>query len=75
MENVTTTELRNTIALKDLPEEALQWLLDHSKYEEFEDGTVIGKYGDPAEWMWFILEGSADFYMNINGRLVYYFTF
>jgi signal transduction histidine kinase len=63
------------LALADLPDEHLQWILDHSEYLEYEDGDLIGKYGEPAEVMWFSLEGKVSFYMNVNGRQVYYFTF
>ncbi|HLO38713.1 MAG TPA: ATP-binding protein, partial [Lacibacter sp.] len=35
----------------------------------------IAKYGQPAEVMWISLQGSVAFYMYINGRQVYYFTF
>lgn len=72
---VTFEELREIHALSELPDEHLQWLLDHSVYQEFEDGALIGKYGEAAENMWFLLEGKVTFYMNVNGRLVYYFTF
>jgi len=75
METITIEELRVVTALKDMPDELLQWILEHSEYQEYEDGSIIGKFGEPAEWMWFMLEGKVEFYMNINGRLVYYFTF
>ncbi len=75
MEKVTTGDLKRVIALSDLPEEHLQWILDRSEYHEFEDGELVAKFGDPADVMWFSLEGKVSFYMNINGRQVYYFTF
>ena len=75
MNSVTTAELKNVLALNDLPEEHLQWILDHSEYEEYEDGAVLMTFGAPVTKMLFILEGSIAFYMDVNGRQVYYFTF
>ena len=75
MSSVTTEELKAVIALRDLPGELLQWILDHSEYYEFEDSVQIRKLGDPANEMYFILDGSIDFYMDVNGRQVYYFNF
>jgi len=73
--NVTIDELRSVPALSDLPDEHLQWILDRSDYKEYQDGECMFKTGDPIDVMWMVLEGSAAFYMDINGRLVYYITF
>lgn len=75
MQPVTIEDLRKVVALSDLPDEHLQWLLERSEYREYADGDIIGKYGEQAEVMWFSLEGKVVFYMYINGRQVYYFTF
>ena len=75
MSAVTIEELKTVIALRDLPEELLQWILDHTEYHEYEDGVLIRKLGDPANEMYFILEGNISFYMDVNGRQVYYNTF
>jgi signal transduction histidine kinase len=75
MHPVKIDDLKNVLALCDLPDEHLQWILDHSEYKEYADGDLIAKYGEPAEWMWAALSGKVVFYMYINGRQVYYFTF
>ena len=75
MQPVKIEDLRNIIALSDLPDEHLQWILDHSEYQEYADGDIIAQYGQPAEIMWFSLAGKVAFYMYINGRQIYYFTF
>src|SRR3954470_11702930 len=72
---VKIEDLKSVVALRDLPDEHLQWILDHSEYREYADGDLIAKYGEPAEIMWICLEGKVTFYMYINGRQVYYFTF
>src|SRR5688572_12783939 len=72
---ITPADLKHIVALSDLPDEHLQWLIDNSEYFEFADGDIIAKYGDTAENMWIALEGQVAFYMYVNGRQVYYFTF
>ena len=74
-QSVAFEELKNIIALQNLPDEHLKWILSHSTYEEHEDGDIIYKTGEPIDAMSFILEGKMNFYMNVNGRLVYYFSF
>jgi signal transduction histidine kinase len=75
MLTIAIDELKKVIALNGLPEEHLQWILDHSEPLEYEEGDVVAKTGDPAEWMFFIVEGKIDYYMNVKGKLVYYLTF
>ncbi len=74
-QSVSIEELKKIIALRDLPDEHLEWILAHSVYEEHEDGEIIYKTGEPIDTMSFLLEGKSYFYMNVNGRLVYYFSF
>src|SRR6476660_5340840 len=75
MNSVTINELKTVIALGDLPDEHLQWILDHSVYKEYEDGAQIKKTGEEADVMVIILEGGISFYMDVHGRLVYYYHF
>jgi CRP-like cAMP-binding protein len=75
MSIVAIEDLKKVIALSDLPDEHLQWILDHSDIHELEDGAPIAKFGEPAELMWFAIEGKVTFYMDINGHQVHYFTF
>jgi signal transduction histidine kinase len=72
---VTIKELKNVIALRDLPDEQLEWILAHSEYQETEDGVLLYKTGDPIDNMLLMLEGKIDYYMNVKGKLVYYFSF
>jgi signal transduction histidine kinase len=75
MQSVKVDDLKSVIALSELPDEHLQWLIDHSEYREYADGELIAKFGEPAEIMWISLVGKVAFYMYLNGRQVYYFTF
>src|SRR5689334_16309954 len=71
----TIEELKTVIALKDLPDEHLQWILDHTEVWEYEDGAVLFRTGDPVDTMWILLGGSVSFYLDVNGKLVHYFMF
>ena len=75
MQTESTEKLRHIIALSDLPDEHLQWLAERLEYAEYEDGAQIVKKGDPADFMWFIIDGRFDFYMDVNGQQVYYYNF
>jgi signal transduction histidine kinase len=75
MESISFDELKNVVALSDLPDEHLQWILDHSEYHEYDDGTQIRKTGEAADEMIFILEGGISFYLDVHGRLIYYYNF
>ncbi|MBK8552768.1 MAG: GHKL domain-containing protein [Ignavibacteria bacterium] len=72
---VNIEDLKKVIALSELPDEHLQWIVDRCEYEEIADGGLVAKFGDPADKMWIALEGKISFYMNVNGRQVFYFTF
>lgn len=75
MKSVSTGELKNVVAFSDLPDDHLQWILDHSEYHEYGDGTQIKKTGDDADVMMIVLEGKISFYLDYHGRLVYYFYY
>ncbi len=74
-QGVTIDELKKVIALGDLPDAHLQWILDHTEYRIYADGELIAQYGETAEVMWILLSGKVVFYMYVKGRQVYYFTF
>ena len=74
MQSITPPDLKHAIALQGLPEEHLQWIIDHCEYREYADGEIIAKYGEEAQIMWIALVGKVAFYMYLNGRQVYYFT-
>ena len=75
MQNDTIEQLRRIITLSDLPDAHLQWLAERMEYAEYEDGVLIVNKGEPADWMWFVLEGKVDFYMDVHGQQVYYYNF
>jgi signal transduction histidine kinase len=75
MSPVTLEELRTVYVLQDLPDEHLQWLLDHSRYYEMEDGECLMKTGEPIDEMMLIVEGKLSFFMDVHGSLIHYYTF
>lgn len=74
-ENISIVDLKKVIGLNELPDEHLQWILDHSEYCEYEDGALINKKGDPMDVMWIILEGKINYYLDVNGTQVHFYTF
>lgn len=75
MNTPSIDDLRKVIALRGLPDEHLQWILDRATYEEFEDGALLSKTGDTIDFLWLIAEGRGRFYLDVNGKQVFYFTF
>ena len=75
MKPATIDELRKVIALQDQSDENLQWIIDHSELVEYADGYMIRKVGDPIDELWMMMEGKIAFYMDVNGRQVFYFNF
>ena len=73
-QSVSIKDLRNNVALQNLPDEHLQWILDRSEYIEYNDGETLMTTGHPIDHMYCFIEGKMNFYMNVNGRLVYYHT-
>ncbi|GAA4412008.1 ATP-binding protein [Nibrella viscosa] len=49
--------LRQFPAFAAVPDEQLQWVIDHSEEQTFADNAVIRMPGDPADHMLLILEG------------------
>jgi signal-transduction protein with cAMP-binding, CBS, and nucleotidyltransferase domain len=74
-QNLTIQDLKYVVGLSNLPDDHLQWILDHAEYSECRDGDLIAKTGEPVDRLWIILEGTFEFYMNFNGKLVHYYTF
>ena len=57
MSNVTREELRTVAVFHDLPDEQLDWFLEHSTEIRLQPGEVYVRAGDPADRMAVVLEG------------------
>lgn len=68
-------DLKKVIALKGLPDEHIRWIAERVELNEYEDGLLMYKKGEPIDVMWFIAEGGFDFFMDVNGQQVLYYNF
>ena len=71
---ISIEELKTVVALRDVPEAHLRWILENGEHREYEEGTILTKTGDPIDELWLIIEGKGDFYLDVNGRLVLYYS-
>lgn len=54
------SELKNFSTFQDLPEEHLQWLIDHSEMLTLKEGDQVLKKGEPVHYMYIILKGALE---------------
>ena len=64
------TELRRVEVLAGLTDEQLEWLASHGQVMQFGPGEMVFREGDPADSMFFILEGSIDLLIGVGGQMV-----
>src|SRR4051812_17659904 len=67
MQTVTVSWLQSIEALKEVPAEQLQWLIDHSDHYELEEGTFLAKPGDIIRGTHIIIAGRLRLYMQQGG--------
>jgi signal transduction histidine kinase len=58
---LTIAALRNVQVLADLPEETLQWLIEHVSVTDYAPGQVVQNSGDPAVSLHFYVDGEVHF--------------
>lgn len=63
-------ELRSFDLFADLPDEELQWIVDHSTVKSFEVGDYLFKNGETANEMSILLEGESQFVFVRNGQVL-----
>src|SRR5580698_4617996 len=54
---VHKSELRRVPVFADLPDDRLDWFLGNSQELHVAAGDIYIRHGDPADWMFVILEG------------------
>ena len=64
------TELRRVEVLAGLTDEQLEWLASQGQVMQFGPGEMVFREGDPADSMFFILEGSIDLLIGVGGQMV-----
>ncbi|HXB95788.1 MAG TPA: ATP-binding protein [Puia sp.] len=69
MQTVTVEWLKKVEALKEVPEDQLQWMIDNSRHLSSPQGEYIFKAGDPAVGTYIVLEGKIRLYMKQNNEM------
>ena len=54
---ISSVELRGVAAFSDLPDDQIEWFLSHVQEVFLEAGETFVRQGDPADWMFVLLEG------------------
>ncbi len=67
MEPVTISTLRNFEALKNVPDDQLQWLINTSEDHVLPEGTLFATPNEPMTGPHFIIDGEFFAYMTQNG--------
>jgi signal transduction histidine kinase len=67
---VTTSELLRVPAFADLPEDQIEWFLSQAEELNLHTGDIYAKQGDPANFMFVLLEGNFQWRGDFNGETV-----
>lgn len=62
--------LRRIPAFSELPEDQLNWFLSHAEESLLQAGDVFIRQGDPADWMFVLLEGQFQWRGEFGGDTV-----
>ena len=65
-----TAELRRVPAFADLPDDQITWFLSHAQETALGAGDVYVRQGDPADWMFVLLEGQFQWRGEFGGETV-----
>jgi signal transduction histidine kinase len=67
---IEKSELLRVPAFADLPDDQLAWFLSHSEEVHLAGGETYVRQGDPADWMFVILEGQFQWRGEFGGETV-----
>ncbi len=67
---VDTAELRRVPAFADLPDDQIAWFLSHAQETHLAAGDIYVRQGDPADWMFVLLEGQFQWRGEFGGETV-----
>lgn len=67
MQTVTVSTLKNFEALKNVPDDQLQWLIDNSTSRIIPDGGMVTREGEPIAGPHFLISGNLSLYARQNG--------
>src|SRR5215813_9464555 len=64
------SELRHISVFADLPDDQLAWFLSQTQELKLKPGDTYIRQGDPAEWMFVILDGELQLRGEISGETI-----
>jgi signal transduction histidine kinase len=67
MQDCTPALLKTFEALTEVPEDQLQWLIDHSDCVMIADGELLSQPGEPIAGTYFVISGKMRLYLPIGG--------
>ncbi|MDB5135191.1 MAG: hypothetical protein JWP37_1794 [Mucilaginibacter sp.] len=67
MQDCTPELLKTFDALKDVPDDQLQWLIDNSQCRMLPDGEVVSLPGEPIAGTHYVISGKLRLYLPIGG--------
>ena len=67
---IDKSELRRVAAFADLPDDQIEWFLSQSQETHVAAGETYVRAGDPAEWMFVILEGQFQWRGEFAGEII-----
>ena len=67
---IDKAEIRRVPAFADLPEDQIAWFLSQSQETHVKAGETYVRQGDPADWMFVILEGQFQWRGEFGGETV-----
>jgi signal transduction histidine kinase len=67
---VNAAELRRVAAFSDLPDNQIDWFLGHAEEILLEAGENFVSQGDPADWLFVLLEGAFQWRGEFGGDMV-----
>lgn len=65
---ISVADLSKIDTFENIPEEQLQWLIEHSEVVELPDGGEFFKKGDPVDHAHFVLEGKLSIRVEQSGQ-------
>ena len=65
---ISVADLNKVDTFENIPDEQLQWLIEHAEVVELKDGDVFFKKGDPIVHAHFVLEGRLSFRVEQAGQ-------
>jgi signal transduction histidine kinase len=67
---IAASELRGVESFSDLPDDQIEWFLNHTTEVELQAGEAFVRQGDPADWMIIFLEGLFQWTGEFGGDIV-----